>query len=238
LSDRKRTDHPDLFELAALAEGSLGEEKAAVVGRHVVDCALCSLEMKRLERFESIDEDEDLITAASWDRAEAVLEAARRTPNLSGQYDVTDGNKKNHSWQWMVPVAAAAVLLVLFMPDLLESPARYSEQKSPLRGGEEIIEGITPVAPVGDLPGPPKYFTWNPDKPFEFYTLRIFTPELETVFEESGITSRKRVVADSLLASLRPGIIYLWTVTGHTGLEQAAASPSARFMIVENPPQK
>lgn len=135
-------------------------------------------------------------------------------------------------------MAAAAVLLVLFMPDILESPARYSDQPSPLRGGEEVVTGITPVAPVGNLPGPPEYFSWNSDMPFDSFTLRIFTPELETVFEESGITSRKRVVADSLLASLRPGVIYLWTVTGITGLEQAAASPAVKFTIMENPPQR
>lgn len=78
MNDRNRTDHPDLFELAALAEGSLGEEKAVAVGHHVADCALCSLEMKRLERFESIDSDEDLITHANWEKARSELGAGPR----------------------------------------------------------------------------------------------------------------------------------------------------------------
>ena len=156
----------------------------------------------------------------------------------SGGEGASMHREKNFLLRWIVPVAAAAVLLVLVMPDFLESPGRYTDQPSPLRGDVQPAAGILLEAPLGELAGPPKYFTWKPDKAFDFYTLRIFTIELEPVYEETGITSRKRVVADSLLAALRPGVIYLWTVTGHTGLEQEAASPTAKFTISENPPQR
>lgn len=238
MSDRRKTDHPDLFELAAYAEGSLDGKPQAAIRLHLTECALCSLEMKRLARFESIDEDQELMAEASWESAEAELATSHRASGFSGRKQSVSGNKNIFSWRWAVPAAAAAVLLVLFLPDVLESPERYSDQSSPLRGGEELVTEIFPLAPVGELAGPPEFFSWKQGKPFDSFTLRIFTPELEPVYEEAGITSRKRAVADSLLASLRPGKIYLWTVTGHSGVEEAAASPAAKFSIRENPPQK
>jgi hypothetical protein len=238
LSERKKTDHPDLFQLAAYAEDSLDEAARSEVGRHVAGCALCDLALKELARFETIEGDEELIGDAAWKSARFQMTARHRAATARKGNGLPNSREKKFLWRWMVPLAAAAALAVLFMPDFLWSPGSYTDRSSPLRGEEEAAAEILPVAPLGELAGPPEFFTWTPDKSFDFYTLRIFTRDLEPVYEETGITARKRAVTDTLLASLRPGTIYLWSVTGHTGLQQEAASPTARFTISENPPQR
>ncbi|MCK9997380.1 MAG: hypothetical protein KAH56_13985 [Candidatus Krumholzibacteria bacterium] len=238
MSDGRKINHPDLFELAAYAEGSLGVELSAAIGRHVSDCAICQLELKRMERFESIDTDEELLAASGWESAEADLEAGYRDKVRPVMAAPDSVGKVRFSWRWVAPLAAAAIVVAIVIPGRFTGPGGYSDEQSPLRGGEETAVFIEPVAPLGQFTGPPEFFAWSASKPFDSFSLQVFSLKLEPVFEQTGIRSEKRSVSDSLLAALRPGQVYLWTVTGHTGLESEAASAPARFEILEFPPEK
>ena len=68
--------HPDLDVLADLAAGVLGRDDAKHVTRHLDDCHRCRLELKRLQRFLTIDQDQDLIAEADWQAARFALEQA------------------------------------------------------------------------------------------------------------------------------------------------------------------
>jgi hypothetical protein len=238
MSDLRKNDHPDLFELAAFAEGSLGEAAAASVGHHVAECAICALEIRKMKRFEGIEADQELLAASHWDEADTELEARFAENIRPGIEKPVSKSPKRISWRWAASFAAAAVVLVILFPGLSTMSDGPGEGPSPMRGGEEKVAVLQASAPLGELVGPPEFFAWKTDIEFDSFSLRIFSPELESVFEKSGITAQKLAVKDTLLASLRPGKVYLWTVTGHTGLEPEAASDPARFHIMEFPPQK
>ena len=238
MSEGRINRHPDLFELAAWAEDSLTGPGAAEVERHVAACPACRLELDKLERFGNIDQDAELAAAADWETVQDELSAPVGDRISPGMASSTGRPGTAPFWRWVAPVAVAAVLLVAFLPGILRDPKNISDTDSPLRGDGDSAEVIEPLEPRGEIAGPPRVFIWKSDEPFDSYALKIFTPELEPVFEQSGIRAPKRAVTDSLLASLRPGQVYLWTVTGQTGFETMTASAPARFEISDIPPQR
>lgn len=238
MSDLRKNDHPDLFELAAFAEGSLSAAASEAIGSHVADCALCALEIRKLERFEATDKDATLISESHWEEAEVQL-ASVYEENIRPKVFST-GPRRNgiFSRRWLVPVAAAAVVLAILLPRLPLMVEGPEGDLPPLRGGGETMVVLNPMMPLGEMVGPPEFFAWTTETRFDSYSLNIFTPELELVFEEFGITTEKFAVTDTLLTRIRPGNVYLWTVTGHTGLQSEAVSAPARFEILEIPPQR
>jgi hypothetical protein len=87
MGKRKRSEHPELEQLAEHAAGRLDAAEAEVVRRHLQDCPFCRLELKRLARFETIATDEELLVEAEWSRARFALARAyqeKLKPELEG----------------------------------------------------------------------------------------------------------------------------------------------------------
>ena len=60
MSDDTARNHPGLEELAGLSDGRLDHSEAEIIREHVNGCSDCRLEIKRLQRFETIETDEEL----------------------------------------------------------------------------------------------------------------------------------------------------------------------------------
>ncbi len=245
--------HPTLAVLADYAAGSLTKEEAEPISRHLDQCVFCRLEAHRLARFTTIDTDDELLVEADWSRARFELGKAYRetiAPAIAAvrrqqedkqqaRNDPPREDRKQQGWdqgRWLVPLAAAAVLLLIFInlyrgPGL-ESPNAWQDPPQPYRGEQQGEPAIALESPVGDLPACPESFSWRTDETFDAYTLEIYTPNLEVVFRQDKITAARFAVTDALRQRLAPGQTYLWSIQGQRGLRHATISANGWFKIL------
>ena len=241
MSGEANRSHPDIDALAGYASGELDDE---VTRRHVESCPVCRLELKRMVRFEHLETDGDLLRDAGWAAAQPRLERAFRNQVLPEVVPPTSPRRRERTsiwerWQirWLVPVAAAAaVLLVVFQTDLVEKSRTPSEDLGPVRGTPVEAPDIVPEKPVGNIAAAPEVFAWTPQAKEDYYTLAILTPNLEKIFEVNRIPEARWEVTDSLKSILEKDAIYLWSVTGHKGVEPVTTSPNAWFKITDEQP--
>ncbi len=233
-----RNEHFDLEMLEKFLLGKLEERDVEAVRRHVAKCALCGLELKRLQRFATIDSDDDLARSAEWIYARRKLENAFRESVAPGASDAADAPKNRFSRasraaQWLVPAAvmAAGIVMIVFFSRRGESPA--SEPARPvMRGAPPVRYGIELEEPAGEIHAAPAVFSWKSERDDNHYTLEIFTPTLSRIYQAENIAGSSWTAPDTLGTILRPNIIYLWSVKGFKGLERVAASPNGWFKIV------
>jgi hypothetical protein len=236
MADDRRSNHPDLDQLAAFAAGELGAGEAEAVGRHLQDCVLCRLELRQMRRFESLEGDEKLQAEAEWSRARFALNRSYQDKIAPAvrRAETARPRHRGRIW-WFVPAAAAAVVaLVLIGQDPGPGPLSDGQPAGPVRGGETggpaaLSQVLVPISPAGELEGVPERFTWRADREFDAFTLEIFTPNLQTLFRQEGIQGTEFIVTDSLRRRLAPGQTYLWGVQGHEGLNLTAVSKQGWF---------
>jgi hypothetical protein len=234
MTGNEREPHVPVETLAAYLEGKLSEREANGVNEHVRRCARCDLELRRLERFSSVESDEELARSAEWIYARGKLERAYReriAPADVKPVSEPAGRRVRFGRRaWLVPaaVAAAAIIVVAQFATKREreplAPAREV-----MRGAPAVVYEIALKAPAGDVAGFPSTFSWEPSRKYDGYTLEIFSPSLERVYAADGIAAPSFAAPDSLRKILKPNIIYLWSVKGHKGLERAALSPNGWF---------
>jgi len=240
----KNDEHPNLDTLVDLTEGALTDAQAARVSQHLQQCVSCRLEARRLARFATIDTDEELLAEADWPRARFALGKAYQEkirPAISTPpeqaTEISEGGARGfrrrsvlpRGW-WVAPIAAAAILVLVFLAhDSDLGPGAPDVAQEPFRGGEQLTPSIAPVEPLGEVAACPRVFRWRTREAFGTYTLEIFTPELELVFQQENIATASYTVTESLREKLAPGQIYLWSIKGHRGLQAAAVSANGWF---------
>jgi hypothetical protein len=233
--------HPDLEALAELARGGEGGGGADEVRRHVERCHACSLEVKRLARFERIDSDEELIAEAEWEKARGALDRAFREKIVpaalrAGSRAVRPSRPELRRRRYLpiAAMAAAALILVIFRS------GRETERIGPvgpdrlLRGEESAGRALRIESPAGPLESPPESFAWLDGAGFESYSLEIVTPDLDVVYRREGLIEPRMAVTDDLRGRLEAGRTYLWSVEGYRGFEPAGRSPTVSFTIESN----
>ncbi|MCK5406467.1 MAG: zf-HC2 domain-containing protein, partial [Candidatus Krumholzibacteria bacterium] len=227
--------HPDIETLANYIDGQLAASDADATKRHLDSCPVCRLEIKRIERFEAIESDKSLREEANWPAAQVRLERAFRDnvlPEVVARQSI-DARPFWSRWQvrWLVPVAAAAALLVVFQIDRSRPPGTPSDDLGPMRGPTTEELSIALEAPSGNIERLPEQFTWRSTRKNDYYKIAIFTSDLTKIYEESELPESRWAASDSLRSLLKVETIYIWTVTGQKGVEREVVSPNGWFKI-------
>ena len=142
--DRTRP-HPDPERLDLYRDGRLSDSDTAEMKRHIEECVLCRLELKRMARFEAIDADADLAGEAGWSEArerlerrferEIVLPAATRA-GPAPEPRATEKRPPRPFLRWLIPAAAtAAAVLLIWAVDRSGGPESTRTGSESLRGG-------------------------------------------------------------------------------------------------------
>ncbi len=251
MDNRKDMNHPDIETLAGYDSGLIDGDENERIKVHLEGCALCRLEIKKMKRFSVIDSDAYLQDEAEWDRAGAEMEKFFRDRVLPGAVSGSGlkaaGKIKEHlsgkRWYlgWMVPVAAAAAVLVLIFAVVGRRPGTVEPDPShgPLRG--DIVEErkVELKAPAGDVDSVPELFEWSVKEDFEYYTLEIFKADLTEVFMQQKISNTSFAVPDSVGSLFDAGEMYFWNIRAYMGVKRAAVSSNGWFRIVRvSPPGK
>jgi hypothetical protein len=234
-----RSEHLELEVLEKYLLGKLDEREAEAVRRHCKRCALCGLELKRLQRFAAIDSDEDLARTAEW------IYARRKLENAFGENIAPSAPSGAHARKgkirfprafpaarWLVPaaVAAAGLIIIAHSSKREESPAPEPARRV-MRGAPPVRYGIELEEPAGEIHSYPAVFRWKSERNDSRYTLEIFTPTLARVYQAENIAGSSWTAPDTLRTILKPNIIYLWNVKGIKGLERVEVSPNGWFRI-------
>jgi hypothetical protein len=237
MTEKGIVDHPDLARLADYGAELLGTGESAAVRGHLEECAPCRLELKRLEHFDRIEDDEALLEEAGWRSAEAGLERAFREkvlPEILGRRAVKSGKGRSmRLFGWLAPVAAAAAVLVLFVQLERIKPVdgRYIDA-GPMRGEPAGDYVITLESPSGEIKGSPAAFSWRSRREIDYYTLEIFTSNLVSVHKTGRLSGSEWSVPDSLGRLFTENVTYLWNVRGYRGIGREVLSPSEWFKIL------
>jgi hypothetical protein len=101
----------------------------------------------------------------------------------------------------------------------------------PVRGTPARAAEIELERPLGEVSDIPHVFVWNSSEKEDYYTLEVFTSDLDKVFEADRIRDTRWAATDSMRTLLREETVYLWSVTGHKGVERASTSPNGWFKI-------
>jgi hypothetical protein len=236
MSDETTRNHPGIEALAGLSDGRLENNEAEIIRTHVDGCSDCRLEIKRLQRFEGIETDQELATEARWQSAKSRLEDKFHKnilPELGIKEATREQAPKQPFWyrwrlQWLVPAAATAAAVLFIFSVVDRDP---SVDPGPMRGPGIESAVILIDQPSGDLTEAPKVFSWKTTAECEFYSIEIFTADLKKIYTEGEIPETRWVATDSLKTLLATNTIYLWNVVGHKGLEPETVSPNGWFKI-------
>jgi len=233
----KNKSHPGIGDLAEYTAGSLHGSEAEEIREHLSGCPLCRLEIRKIERFESIDQDDDLAEEADWNGARFKLERAFRDSVLPaaglGARPADRGSRLISKLTWLAPITAAAAVFVLFIH--LESTRMEllpSRGMGPMRGDTAEEYKIALEGPSGIIERIPEQFSWKAERDNEYYVLEIFTSDLVNIYKEERIEGTAWAVSDSLISLFEPDSIYLWSVKGYKGLEREEISPNGWVKIV------
>jgi hypothetical protein len=210
MSHSRKSNHPSLEMLLDHAEGLLSGSEAEAVARHLEECPLCRLEMRRRDDFAAAD-DAERLARAQWDQAELQLQRAWREgiqPELEeerGQHSPTAPPPRHgfsgRKWLWVPAAAAAALVFALFPPGNLPLIGYQDGQETPSegpglnRGPTAVVRGSGEVAdptiflvgPVGPQTDRPVDFIWQTETDCQNFTLEIFTADLNLVFRQTEI---------------------------------------------------
>lgn len=195
---RAATPTPECLDdetLAAFAEGSLDGAARQALLPHLAECQACRSAVASVAR-------------ALADKAMAREVAA------------VEGGSRRRFYRIAVPVAAAALLVLVF------SPRRIDDGDSTHRAPTITASAVpVPRAPVGAV-AEAGALQWDAVAGSERYRVTLFDATGVTIYEvELGDTVA--VLPDSIV--LVRGRRYLWQVEARTGFDRWAASPLVEF---------
>lgn len=237
MSENDLKDHLKIEELDDYMHGQLEPDELARVKRHLDDCPLCRLEIKRMARFEEIDSDDELAEEADWQSARFKMERAfkdRVLPVVVGKSSAERGARPSFfTLRWLAPLAAAAavVILIFVYVERIYSPRVSHREFGPMRGELAPEYEIILESPVGNIQAYPDRFEWRSGVESDYYKIEIFTSDLEQVHVVESVKESKWVPPDSVKARFEHGTFYLWSVKGYKGLNREVTSPNAWFRI-------
>lgn len=228
--------HLKIEELDDYMSGRLEPGGAARAKRHLDDCPLCRLEIKRMARFEDIESDNELAEEADWEAARFKLERAfkdRVLPVVVEKSSVERGARPSFFMpRWLAPLAAAAAVILMFVyierASVLQDMYR---DLGPMRGELAPEYEIILESPVGNIQAYPERFEWRSDVDSDYYKIEIFTSDLKQVYVVESVKKSEWALPDSIKARFEQGTFYLWSVKGYKGLEREVTSPNAWFRI-------
>jgi len=183
-------------QIAALAEGSLDVEERDALLPHVGSCSHCRALL------------------ASLSRARSSLVGAKQLDVLGRPGDVV---KRGVRWRSiMIPVAAAAVLLLMIWS---------RAERSPLREPPATLQAPRPIRPVAQVAAPTS-LVWSSIPQAGRYRVTIFDREGGVVWEtQTADTS----VSLPDTVHLGYGVEYYWKVSARIELNRWADSPLTGF---------
>ena len=194
---------PDCLDdetVAALAETRLAADARAAVLPHLATCRRCS---------------------------SAVAAVSRALHDRHVLREVTRVERPHLAWSLriLVPLAAAALLLVLVRPGRIDDGTGHRDPT--------ISTGATPVpaAPIGSVAAPGQ-LVWRPVPGADRYRVTVFAAGGTVVFETQ---LNDTVAALPGSVSLAAGRRYLWKVEARTGFDRWVASALVEFTVVEAP---
>jgi hypothetical protein len=228
--------HIDLATMERYVLGTLVGTDLDLVRRHLETCPRCSLELKRFERFETIESDEDLALKGEWLYARMKLDRAfRERIARAAAGREARGPRRSRGGRaaaWLIPAAAVAVILFLLARHTAnERAGAPAGEKAATRVAPPIEYEIELVGPVGEIEGSPRSFSWRSERGDTAFVIEVLTPSLERIYRTGDIGGPAWSATDTLAALLRPNIVYLWSVRGYRGLEPVTVSPVGWFRI-------
>jgi anti-sigma factor RsiW len=195
---------PDADTLGALADGSLADPIRASVLPHLASCSRCRATVASIARLLA-------------DPAVAREMGSRRTATPIRR--------------WLplaIPMAAAALLLVVLDPLGVSPPAPGDSHRA-----STIEHGAIPdaILPVGDVMSV-RELRWGAVAGADRYRLTVFAPDGQVVYE---VESNEAVASLPDSITLVPGRTYLWKVEARVGFDRWVSSPLVQFSLFPDP---
>lgn len=185
----------DDIAIAGLVDGTLDAARREAVLPHLASCARCRA------------------AVASVARALGDSGVARETATV-------EGNRRGRFIRIAVPLAAAAVLLLVFVWPRTTEDGRH-------RGPPPVANAPVPIAPVGVVASASP-LQWTAVAGADRYRVTLSDASGRVLYE-AQITDTVATLPDSIV--LESGRSYVWLVEARTGFDRWAASQLVEFSV-------
>jgi len=232
--NRKNT-HPDLVTLEKYLHGELDDAGRRKLEMHLDVCPVCRVEIKTLGWFEEIDRDEEFAREADWDVAGRILdnwaeEWIKEKVRAEKTYrHIESAQRKISLSTFLSPLVAAAIIILIFIGIQDSFNSRYG---SIMRSGVLEKSKIELMEPQGDITELPDAFMWDYSFDTDEFELDVFTPELRPIISVKRIKGGRYRIDNTLRASIKPGVIYIWRVSAYRDGEKISTSKTVWFRLV------
>lgn len=201
--------HLTRAELVAWRDTPAELDRGRIVG-HLAECDACTALYAELIRARAPEP-----AAAHFDR-EAFAKRGY------GAVDAPSGRLLVFQRKLFIPLAAAAaLLLVLWLPSTRRAAEESGDPAPVMRGGRPHAE-----APAGAVRGPIE-FRWTSPVPADRYAVEVKDAAGQRVFYRETRDTALRADA-SLDGALRPGVRFSWTVTALDAAGEAISQSAPR----------
>jgi hypothetical protein len=215
-----------LEELDAYATGKLSGRELAQAEEHLRACTICGAELKQLNAFLNLKDEEIPVDAEQWKRAKNTLDlqldelfrsrrARAESPSL--------GQKLSAWWSnlWLLLAqpayvrVAAMLALVLGIGLVVYHHGPYwrpgglpetTERRSEQAGKIKVVQ------PLGKVSRASLTFEWQAVPEAKNYIVELYTPDLETLWTSGEIPTNRLSLPQEIVGKLQTGKSYLWKV--------------------------
>jgi anti-sigma factor RsiW len=224
IGDRQRAAAcPDVSQIAAYVDGTLGPPDIEQVEGHLADCEACTSLVGELSRHRD--------PGAAEPVPDLVLARARRL-----------GKSPRNGWMGFAPQAMAAALAVVSVSVLihfLQTPESVSETQAPpdprttrnMPSGAATLRVVSPKAGEA-VAADQLVFHWTAVPGSRYYIVHVVTDSGERVGEQRIAATEWRPTAD---LRLRPGSEYFVRIDAYPSESRAISSAHVPFSIADPP---
>ncbi len=211
----------DNATLVAAFSGDLGSGVTARIREHTENCPRCRAKLEILGRIRpELEARRDLLPEklTRKERRAWRLLAAERQP--APRPAPSASRRLRPAW-----IAAA----VLFLAAVGYLGVNRLGRMDVMRG--DASSGLKIVKPIGLLSEAPRILVWQGFPGADYYEITIASETFETVFSGSSLSPAPFVLGEEVLKTLKPGVVYLWTVVAKDDLSRHISSGRATFEI-------
>jgi hypothetical protein len=206
LAEPGRDPGPDSLPagaLAALSDGGLDGEARELAVEHLARCAHCRANLSSLVR-------------------------ALADPPVAHEVGRVDSRRRDPFLHVAVPLAAAAILLLVVWPRQLDD-RRVTEagHRAPTITAAPEPSGLWPIGPVAGASS----LRWEAVPAADLYRVSLFDAKGRVLYE-SQLTDTVAPLPDSI--TLVAGLTYLWKVEARTGWDRWSGSPLVEFSLASD----
>jgi hypothetical protein len=201
---RAETPTPECLDdetVAAFAEGTLDGSARRAVLPHLAECSRCR-------------------------GAVASVSRALADPAMAREVSAVEGGTRRRFYRIALPVAAAALLVLVFSPRRTEDPGQAHRAPTITASAAPV-----PQAPVGAV-ADAGTLRWGAVAGSEHYRVTLFDAAGGALYEVE-LDDTLAVLPDWIVLS--PGRRYLWQVEARTGFDRWATSPLVEFTVLRGP---